>query len=182
MNNVTIQVAQVQPPAPGKKRGKVIDTSNIAYQAGYPLLGSFQPGQSYNITYKDDSFNGFAFRVIEQATPASGQMQMAVGQPAVPTQPAPQAFQRAPQGRQYGRQTDEDLPERIFVCGALNAALSNTNTIPINLTEAQLTAIVNNLRRVYKRTFGGQPTAGDDMNDEIPFETEPTQQAAGGFN
>lgn len=163
MNTVTIQVAQVAPPAPGKKRGKISDTQGNTYQAGYPLLSQFQPGGTYTINYKDDSFNGFAFKVVEGLQGAPGT--------AAPPPLAPQQTTAIPQTyAPKSAQVNDPLPERIFVCGALNAALSNPNINPAALTTNQLIVMVKSYREVFARTFGGKTTAGEDMNDEIPFE------------
>lgn len=163
MNTAVISVVEVQPPQPGKKRGKVKDTSGALYQAGYPLLSSFQPGGTYSITYKDDSFNGFSFRVIEGMQPATG---------AAPT-PAPAPMVST------GGTTHNVVPpaahqptardEHIFVCGALNAALNNPNMNPAAMTAQQVTSLVRMFRTSYAHTFGGKQTTEEALNDEIPF-------------
>lgn len=176
MHSITIQVAGVQPPAPGKKRGKVIDTNNIAYQVGYPLLTSFQPGQTYAIQYKDDSFNGFAFKVVESAVPAAP----GSATPLPSTTPAPIMGGGGGGGHPLNISGaggagvphsggPDPIAERIFVCGALNAVLGNPGVSPQTITTNQLVSLVNSYREVFARTFGGKAKAGDDMNDEIPF-------------
>ena len=170
MNTVTIQVAQVSPPAPGKKRGKISDTNGTTYQAGYPMLNTFQPGGTYTITYKEDSFNGFNFKVIEGV---QGGASVGVS-PPTPTQPGTQAVNQYRPAPSAGT---DPLPERIFVCGALNAALSNPNMQPATLTSNQLVVMVKTYREVFARTFGGKTTVADDLDDSIPFE----QTGSGGF-
>ena len=167
MQVTTIHVTEVVPPQPGKKRGRVKDSSGALYQAGYPLLSSFQPGNSYNIVYKDDSFNNVSFRVIEsiQGAAQGGQPQSTPYQPTT-TMPQPRQQYNVP-----APQTHTDpTAERIFVCGALNAALSNPNMHPATLTSNQVAGMVKVYREAWDRTFGGKPTVGDDMNDEIPFD------------
>lgn len=172
MNTVTIQVAQVSPPQPGKKRGKISDTQGNTYQAGYPMLNNFQPGGTYTINYKDDSFNGFAFKVIEGLQSAPG---TANPPPLASQQTTAVPQTHTPKG---AHSVNDPLPERIFVCGALNAALGNPNVNPATLTTNQLTVMVKSYREVFARTFGGKPTVADELDDEIPFE----QTRSGGFS
>lgn len=70
MPTVRIQVAGTEGPQAGKKRGRIKDTSGTLYQALPSFLGMVQIGGSYDLTYKDDEFNGTKFRVVEGVTPA----------------------------------------------------------------------------------------------------------------
>lgn len=175
MQTSTITVSAVAPPAPGKKRGKVTDQNGGVYQAGYPLLSSFQPGGTYNIQWKADNFNGYAFNVIEGAVPVGGSVGGAPQMP-LPQAPMPPNTNYAPpttqqpyvQSRPMQAPTDP-LPERIFVCGALNSTLQAMGPNAPNCTEDQLVMLVKTYRRVFARTFGGLPNAGDEMNDSLPF-------------
>lgn len=72
MPTVRIQVAGTEGPQAGKKRGRIKDTSGTLYQALPSFLGMVQIGGTYDLTYKDDSFNGTSFRVVEGVTPAIG--------------------------------------------------------------------------------------------------------------
>ena len=56
--------------------------------------------------------------------------------------------------------------ERIFVCGALNAAISGGH---VELSDVYLSNIVNILRSVWANTLGA-PKKVDDMDgDQVPF-------------
>ena len=172
----SITVASVTPPAPGKKRAKVVDTTNTVYQVDGSQMHNFAPGSSWSIVYKDDSFNGFTFKVIEKFNPASP----TGGQHAPAMQAADTPHGYSAVGLQPTVATKADpLPERIFVCGALNASLGNPSINPTVLTEDQLIVMVNGFRRVFARTFGGKredstapvpnPQRNDALNDEVPF-------------
>lgn len=170
----SITVANVTPPQPGKKRAKVSGTDGNVYQVDGAQMHNFAPGSSWSIVYKDDSFNGFPFKVIEKFNPAGAPAGLApnMGQPV-------QQPQYAPNPPQHFTPKADPLPERIFVCGALNAALGNPGVNPTMLTEDQLVVLVNNFRRVFARTFGGRrddatapiqnPQQDTEMSDEIPF-------------
>lgn len=162
MNTAVINVVEVQPPQPGKKRGKVKDTSGALYQAAYPLLSSFQPGGTYSITYKDDSFNGFSFRVIEGMQPAVG---------AAPTPPPAPMVSTGGTTQNVVREAAQPSlrDEHIFVCGALNASLGNPNMNPAAMTAQQVASLVRMFRTAYAHTFGGKISSEEAMNDEIPF-------------
>lgn len=167
-----ITVSGVTPPAPGKKRAKITDTGGGIYQVDAAQMHNFAPGSSWSVVYKDDSFNGFAFKVIEKFNPA-GSVNVAPGG-TVPIPNPPYQHMAPPQAAKA-----DPLPERIFVCGALNAALGNPNINPGGLTEDQVVGLVNNFRRAFARTFGGRrddatapvpnPQVNQDMSDEIPF-------------
>lgn len=169
----SITVAAVTPPAPGKKRARVSDTEGNVYQVDGGAMFNFAPGSSWNIVYKDDSFNGHTFKVIEKFNPTSTVAAPQAGA-AVPYQQ-----HAAPSQTMMAPPKVDPLPERIFVCGALNAALGNPGVNPAALTEDQLVVMVNGFRRVFARTFGGRrgdatapvpnPQQSEDMSDEIPF-------------
>lgn len=186
MQTSTITVSAVAPPAPGKKRGKITDQNGGVYQAGYPLLSSFQPGGTYSIQWKADNFNGYAFNVIEAAVPVGGSVggapQMLLPQTQAPMPPntnyAPPTTQQPYVQSRPMQAPSDPLPERIFVCGALNSTLQAMGAGAPNCTEDQLVMLVKTYRRVFARTFGGLPSVGDEMNDEIPFERAPNN---GGF-
>lgn len=71
MPTVTIRVAGTEAPATGKKRGRIKDESGTLYQAVPDFLNTVKIGQSYELTYKDDEFNGNKFRVVEGVKPAA---------------------------------------------------------------------------------------------------------------
>jgi hypothetical protein len=56
--------------------------------------------------------------------------------------------------------------ERIFVCGALNAAISGGH---VELSDATLSNVVNVLRSVWSHTLGAAKKNDDMDGDNIPF-------------
>lgn len=172
----SITVSGVTPPAPGKKRAKVTGTDGNVYQVDAAQMHNFAPGSNWNIEYKNDSFNGFAFKVIERFNPSGVQGSQA----PTPTAPvAPYQGQSVIMATPPSPPKEDPLPERIFVCGAMNASLGNPNINPATLTEDQIVLMVKGFRRAFARTFGGRrddatapvpnPQQDADMSDEIPF-------------
>lgn len=155
---VTITIAGIQPPAPGKKQGKVHDTTGKSWNVWGDKLHNFAMGQSYSITYDTNEFNGAQFDVIKSFTPASGG----------PAQQAPQPAQPRAPIQQYNPQpTAKD--EMIFVCGALNNSLSNPNINPMMMTGPDIIGLVEKFRMTWRNTLGKTQSNSSDMNDEIPF-------------
>lgn len=174
MLNATITVTRKVPPAVGKKRWSIFQGEDI-YGAMPPVASMINEGFTYEIAYKEDYFNGKTYKVIEGIKQAPAYVPQQV-QAALPNQPnyvpqpqpsRPPAQQATPQGR-YAP-TDSATAERIFVCGAINAILSNSNVPVTTLTENGYVAMINALRKAWERTFGGKPTVSDDLNDEIPI-------------
>jgi hypothetical protein len=142
-------------------------------------MHNFAPGSNWNIVYKDDSFNGFTFKVIEKFNPGGAPSMGPGGMNPAPQQQyvAPPLY--APNPPQNFVPKEDPLPERIFVYGAMNAVLSNPTVNPTALTEDQLVVLVNGFRRAFARTFGGRredataplqnPQQNAEMSDEIPF-------------
>lgn len=107
MPTVRIQVAGTEGPQYGKKRGRIKDTNGALYQALPSFLGMVQIGGTYDLTYKDDSFNGTAFRVVEGVTPAIGGQPGGVT-PITPGGPMPMPPPQARPAQNYGAPQQED--------------------------------------------------------------------------
>ncbi len=65
-----IEVASVQPAAPGKKLGKVMTTGGESYSGWPDKIGAMKPGERYEIEYTEEEFNGRPWRKLTKATPA----------------------------------------------------------------------------------------------------------------
>ena len=68
--------------------------------------------------------------------------------------------------------SDDVRRQDIFVCGAINAMLSNSAIDPFAVSTEQLMLQIGKLKEIWKRTLGPQPGAGAGklpFNDEIPF-------------
>lgn len=147
MTDTEVTVAYVNAPRGRAKSGSIKDTDGAYYGIKWPdWEHEFKPGCTYKIRYEQ---NG-QYRNITQYRMTGG----------APTAPGPAAG-------------DPQLAERIFVCGAVNATMSNPNVQP-NSPEwntAGCINLVNHWRNVWAATFGGKTTLTpkDDMNDEIPF-------------
>lgn len=153
---VVITVAGITPPAPGKKQGKIHDTTGKSWNVWGDKLHNYAIGMSYNITYDTNEFNGAQFNVIKTAVVAAEQPPQA--QMAKP-QMQPQQYGLAP--------TAKD--EQIFVCGALNNAMANQNINPMMLTGPDIIGLVEKFRMAWRNTLGKVQQNNSDMNDEIPF-------------
>lgn len=152
MADLVITVAETHEPRPGGKQGRVVDTSGKSWQVWGDKLNQFHIGASYKVEdWKTNSFEGRNFITINKFSVIGGAA-------------APKAAAK-PQHTPYGS-TDDKTAERIFVAGAYNNWMGKPGTdVP---TESECVGFVNMQRRVWTRTFGGKPTFGDDMNDEIP--------------
>lgn len=156
MQAASIQIAFVNQPKSEKGPGNVKDTQGNYWKCWKETLGQFAPGSSYDITYEPGTYQGKPSNTVLTVKPSA----------KPPEAPAPKA-QQAPYTAKYGS-TDMATAERIFVCGALNAMLSNQNTIPGEMTAAKVIAAVHVLRTAWMNTFGGQG-ADPEMNDENVF-------------
>lgn len=148
MGQATVEVKYVNPPKQGKVNGSIKDATGQMYGVPPHLLPTFQQGATYNIDYSERNFNGAQYRTVTTA---------------VLTAP-PQASGGSYAGK-YGK-TDDATAERIFVCGALNAAIQGGH---VEISSAVIGNVVNMLRLVWSETFGAGPKKNADMNDDIPF-------------
>jgi hypothetical protein len=149
-----ITVAFVNPPKTGKKRWTIKDKSEVLWGAMPDIAAKFKQGGVYNITYREEAFNGNIYKVVESVLEVS----------------APPANQPAAPGGSTYKPYDADTQRRIFVCGAMNAILSNTNTIPSNIPSESLVMIINTLCTAYNNSMLSKGQKFDEeMGDEIPF-------------
>ena len=161
MSVTTITVAQKYPPDPNKKRGRIVDTSGVRYQAMPALLDTMTRGEQYKITYKDDEFKGISFKVIEDA--------VVVSQPSTPTTSQPTNLTQLSPVSQYG-EINRQKREDIFTQGLAQAEIRNPNfDVSKIATVAGCVSLINKWRQAWINTLGSNPQKGrDDMNDEIP--------------
>lgn len=155
MTAATINVKYVNQPGPGKKNGTIKTPEGVMYLVPPHMLKQFTPGGRYDIQYSEHPFNGKNYMTVTHIVP-------------VGNAPAPSGG-----GGSYGR-TDDATAERIFVCGALNAAIQ-AGQVTVN----DVAPAVRNLRAAWAVTFGGKVTPTQaastqtpprgDMDDEIPF-------------
>jgi hypothetical protein len=146
MAQANITVKYVNQPKAGKTNGSIKGMDDEIFGVPPHMLANFQPRATYTIDYSERKFNGQNYRTVTTAQMVSPPSQEASG------------------GGKYGNQSDATA-ERIFVCGALNAAISGGH---VELSDVYLSNIVNILRSVWAETLGA-PKKADDMDDSIPF-------------
>jgi len=155
MTVTEITVAYVNSPRGNAKSATIKDTGGAYYGIDPKWQSQFTPGVTYKLEYDTDPTG--KYRNVKRFKAIGG---------------AP-----APAGHAA---SDPGLAERIFVCGALNAMLSNPNTRPLELNIGQLTALTNVCRDAWVLTFGKgredlppeQTTKAaprDDMDDSVPW-------------
>lgn len=163
MNTKTITVTSVEWPAAGKKMGAVIDNEGQRWGVWPDKLPGYQQFRTYEIAYKSNDYKGKTYYTIETAKPLNG-----TG--TVTGLIVPKAVPRQEESFDDKRRMD------IFVCGAFNNLLSNSNIDPTKMSNADLVALVRGLKQVWTLTLGPQAQAvlprgasDDELNDEIPF-------------
>jgi hypothetical protein len=122
------------------------------------MFSQFEQGGQYSIQYKTSEFKGVKYRHIEKVDKAAGASSTSAPGPNV---------QNTMARATYGT-VDMATAERIFVCGAMNAMLSNQNTIPFALLPHDLIQRVNMLRETWRATLGN-PQQDAELDDSIPF-------------
>ncbi len=150
-----ITISFVNPAKPGKTNGSIKTKDDQLYGVKPDMLSLFQPKGTYDVEFTERQFNGQTYKTVTSVKP-------------VQDTPQQQASSGAIAGGKYGA-TDMVTAERIFVCGALNAAISGGHT---DLNTEHLTNLVNIFRLVWDDTFGkpGKPKFDNpDMDDSIPF-------------
>lgn len=148
MGQAQVKVKYVNPPKPGKVNGSIKDITDDMYGVPPNLLATFQQGATYNIEFSERVFNGARYKTVTRAD------LIAAPEPTVEN------------GGKYAPK-DQQTAERIFVCGALNAAIQGGH---VELSDVTLSNVVNVLRSVWKHTLGAPPGKNDDMGgDDFPF-------------
>jgi len=163
-----ITAAKIFPPKPNKKRFTIVGADEVLWGAMGPVANQMTIGGSYEVIYKIDHFNGIDYKVIEEVKALGGAPTPAAYQPtARPTtiQPPAAPVAHTPPAARYGA-TDMVTAERIFVCGAINAILSNPNVKLLDINSSQIIAIINTFRNSWDATFGGNPDMG---SERIPY-------------
>lgn len=147
MPTATATIISKYPPKPGKKFVSVKADDGTIFSIKNAMIGTIQPGGRYTFEYEEREFNGMNYKFVNTINQVQGG--------AAPS--------RAGNGAATG---PDPVPERIFVCGALNAAIHAGQVAVSDL--GAVTAAVATLRSAWKRTFGN-PQQDAEMDDEIPF-------------
>lgn len=159
MPSLTMTVKYVNPPTQGKRRGTIKGADNQYLGVFGDKIHLFQAGQTYEIEYTEStSTDGVTYRNVVTASQVM---------PAQASKPVADVPVRNNGGGNTYRETCAKDAERMFVCGALNAALHSSQVQP---TRQSVGVFVNVLRGVWRDSFG----VGD---IDAPYETQ--RQARG---
>lgn len=150
IGTAVINVAYVNLPKAGKKNGSVKTADGAYYGVPPNMLALFQPNNSYEVAYETSEWQGKTYRNVSAVKPAGS---------------TPPVMHHPAAGRNAGPQ-DMATAERIFVCGALNAAIRAGQ---VNVGDVESTThAVQAIREAWRMTLGN-PQQRDDMDDSIPF-------------
>lgn len=155
----TVTVAGKAAPELGKKRGRIKGIDGMLFQADPSLLDAISVGATYQITYKDDEFNGNKFRVVEGAMPAT---------PGMAMQPAAQAPQAGrPMSSQQSMPTTKD--EDIATLAIAKEQLNKINPGDVEMGFHVLKSSAMMWRKFKSWQKLGPQTVKEDMEDDIPY-------------
>ncbi len=164
---ITITVADIRPPAEGKKQGSVIDSTGKRWGVWKDKIGDFKQFATYDVLEFDtNEFMGKTYYTIKKFVLKSEPVSSGVLIPAV--------------GASYTPPDQNRTRMDIFVCGAFNNIMANPNVQPFDMTPKWAIAVINTLKEAWKATLGPdakEPVKADpistgnaDMNnDSIPF-------------
>ena len=148
MPSAIVKVTYVNQAQAGKVNGSIKVEDGTYYGVKPAMLGLFQPGNTYEIQYESSDFKGKTYHKVISVKPVAS---------------APQTSG----GSTKGYQTDDKTAERIFVCGAINAAISSNQ---LALLTTDVIQAVNSLREAWRQTLGRKQTASEEeMDDSIPY-------------
>lgn len=125
MQTATIDVSFVNPPKPGKKMGSVKTRDDDFYLVFPEDLAKFSPGQTYQVNYETNNFNGTDFKTIKF--------------------PKTRQPSRVPAKANGHTQSVE-----MFVMGTIGRCLQGAGTFP---EAAQLTEWVRDARKAWEDGF-----------------------------
>lgn len=185
MPTMTIRVAGKAEPKLGKKRGRIEAEGGMLFQAMPELLAQVKVGSTYDLAFKNEQFGETKYRVVEAIYAPSGEPESGV-------HAAPSTGGTSP--RTYSLEETLDTrpelvstPERIYVCGVMNAAVSSGRADPASVAD-QL-AIISAASTAFRTWHGlptndstrrnpirdqaherihARPSLKDEMDDEIP--------------
>lgn len=170
MNTVTITVADIRPPAPGKKQASVIDSTGKRWGIPPSEQNNYRQFGTYEITqYKTNEFQNKTYYTIEAARAVAA---YGNGGADGSIQPSP----RPSTGNAYTPPNDDIRRMDIFVCGGFNNIMANPCVNPMEISTEQMAEFARRLKQVWKLTLGPQAQeakpAGSstaEFNDDIPF-------------
>ena len=165
---ITFTVAEKFPPDKHPKKGSIKSTEGYFYGVWKEDLIKLQEGKTYSSeieAYEASNrkkYHTLIGRTIVRKEPQSDADDEEATPPSAKT--LTKTYPRiAKPGAVPG---DDNTPERIFVCGGLNAAI-HSGQVDIRQPSTVVDA-VRCLRDAWRLTFGN-PQQAKDINDEIPY-------------
>jgi hypothetical protein len=136
----TIEVKYVNPPKNNPKASWSIKDALGAYWGFYPeKVGKPSPGDTITVEWSESNYQGKTYKNIEKI--------LTVGT-------APDSNSSAPASSPRPAQQDDRTPERIFVCGIINAAIHSGALQPFNAGD--IAAVGQAAQEAYAQLFGGK--------------------------
>ncbi len=130
----------------------VLSTDKVWYSIPQVIWDKANVGDQYDVDYLTNA-KGYhsitAAKLVKKAEP-----QKANG-------PMPAAS--------YRQRTAPEESEQMWVCALMEATIQALGD-RFNAEEDEAVGLVNMWRNAYARTFGGKPSAKDEMGDEIPYD------------
>ena len=158
-----ITVARIEKPAQDRKQWKIHTQDGALYYAMPDIARYFAETGQYEITYILNDIDGKLATPLKQIR-FQRQLRAATGAVVTPAEAS-----RVETGIAAAKKQQEDLvPERIFVCGAINATLSNPSINPLEISFEDKVQLVKSWRATWKHTFAANKQLDPEMGDQIP--------------
>jgi hypothetical protein len=136
MPTLTMTVAKIEPPKPGKQKAKVVGVAGETIYAFPDKAAKFTPGRAYEVDYSTNEWNGKTFNNLE----SFHEVEASRAQPASITN-----------GNGY-----HSKDEQIFVQGVLQAMIRGglVKAATKDELKQELWSATQMLRGLWKHTFG----------------------------
>lgn len=161
MPTATVTVQGKADPERGKKRGRIKGDTGMLFQADPGFLNQVIVGSTYDLTYRDDEYNGTKFRVVEGVAPSVGR----------PPAPVPSPGGSTGQRRYEPAPSEDRRGEDIATLAIVKEWIGR---IPVG-DEGALVHALRVARRAWLKFKSGSdpkiesgPSMRDEMEDDIP--------------
>lgn len=158
MPSTVVEVAYVNQPRPGAKMGSIKGADGVYYGVPPAMLGLIQQHGVYDIFYEDHEYQGKTYHSVKSLKPVTK------------TAAAAESVMKSAAGGVQRAPTNPVDARRMFICGALNAALHGQGLEAIQA--GPLGEAVEALDVVWrsKQALGREKTElADEMDDDIPY-------------
>jgi hypothetical protein len=154
MPTITMKIAEIVPPKPGKQRGWVKGADGSKLGCFFDKFGLFELGQTYDVEYTETSSGGCLYQNVKSASLIISTARSAPAPvvPMVAPAPAPRPAPPAPASfaGDFNRQTHPVDSRRMFVCANLVAFIRAGK---IELEPKQLANATDMLCRLHDWAF-----------------------------